>query len=122
MIVDEARVAQYHCDGYLLVESVFSEREVRAVRHEVEGDQRGAARTYGRFKARSANLLHASGPYDSDHHRRAFIMCYNALADPQWAEPKTFEQRPCPVSAKDAIERLADSILSSAQNRVCMAG
>lgn len=50
-----------------------------------------------------SNLLHSSGPNDSDKHRRSFIMCYNALANPQLTEKKTFEQRPCPVSADDAI-------------------
>jgi ectoine hydroxylase-related dioxygenase (phytanoyl-CoA dioxygenase family) len=49
------------------------------------------------------NLLHASGPNDSDRHRRAFIICYNALGNPQITETKTSEQRPCPVSADDAI-------------------
>ncbi|MBZ0293505.1 MAG: phytanoyl-CoA dioxygenase family protein [Anaerolineae bacterium] len=56
------------------------------------------------------NLLHASGPNDSDYHRRAFIMCYNALANPQFTEVKTAEQRPCPVSADDLIERMADGL------------
>ncbi|MEM7031252.1 MAG: phytanoyl-CoA dioxygenase family protein [Chloroflexota bacterium] len=51
------------------------------------------------------NLLHGSGPNESEYHRRAFITCYNALANPQFAEPKTFEQRPCPVSTVDAILR-----------------
>lgn len=59
-----------------------------------------------------SNLLHASGPNDSDTHRRVFIMCYNALANPQFGERKTAEDRPCPVSPDDAIERLADDILT----------
>jgi len=54
------------------------------------------------------NLLHASAPNESDHHRRAFIMCYNALANPQFAEKKTSESRPCPVGPDNAIERFAD--------------
>jgi len=49
------------------------------------------------------NLLHTSAPNMSDKHRRSFIMCYNALANPQLAEKKTSEQRPCPVSADNAI-------------------
>lgn len=57
------------------------------------------------------NLLHASGPNDSDYHRRAFIMCYNALANPQFTEEKTSEQRPCPVSADDLIEQMAETLL-----------
>jgi ectoine hydroxylase-related dioxygenase (phytanoyl-CoA dioxygenase family) len=60
-----------------------------------------------------SNLLHASGPNDSDYHRRAFIMCYNALANPQFAEKKTSEQRPCPVGADDAIEKIADMVLAA---------
>ena len=53
------------------------------------------------------NLLHGSGPNESDRHRRAFIICYNALANPQFAERKTSEQRPCPVGSSDGIERFA---------------
>ena len=53
------------------------------------------------------NLLHASGPNDSSHHRRSFIICYNALDNPQFAEEKTSEQRPCPVSPDDAILLMA---------------
>jgi ectoine hydroxylase-related dioxygenase (phytanoyl-CoA dioxygenase family) len=61
-----------------------------------------------------SNLLHSSGPNESDRHRRSFIMCYNALANPQFTEfsaggEKTAEQHPCPVSADDAILRLARS-------------
>jgi len=51
------------------------------------------------------NLLHASAPNESEYSRRSFIMCYNALNNPQLAEHKTFEQRPCPVSSDDAILR-----------------
>jgi ectoine hydroxylase len=51
------------------------------------------------------NMLHSSAPNDSDHDRRSFIMCYNALANPQFAEKKTSEQRPCPVGPDDAILR-----------------
>ncbi len=58
------------------------------------------------------NLLHASGPNDSSQHRRAFIMCYNALANPQLTEYKTAEQRPCPVSTDDAIEQFAEQMPS----------
>jgi ectoine hydroxylase-related dioxygenase (phytanoyl-CoA dioxygenase family) len=53
------------------------------------------------------NLLHASGPNESENSRRSFIMCYNALANPQFKEVKTSEQRPCPVGSDDAIERFA---------------
>jgi ectoine hydroxylase-related dioxygenase (phytanoyl-CoA dioxygenase family) len=53
------------------------------------------------------NLLHSSGPNDSDRHRRAFIICYNALGNPQITETKSSEGRPCPVSADDAILRIA---------------
>lgn len=50
-----------------------------------------------------SNLFHTSGPNDSDKHRRAFIMCYNALGNPQLTETKTSMQVPCPVGADDAI-------------------
>lgn len=53
------------------------------------------------------NLLHASGPNDSDRHRRAFIMCYNALANPQLGNPGRTGMPPCPVSDEDAILRHA---------------
>jgi len=53
------------------------------------------------------NLLHSSGPNESDHHRRSFIMCYNALGNPQFAEPRTGEWRPCPVGSDDAILKFA---------------
>ena len=56
-----------------------------------------------------SNLLHASGPNHSDRHRRAFIICYNALGNPQLTEKKTSEQRPCPVGPDDAILRRAAS-------------
>jgi ectoine hydroxylase-related dioxygenase (phytanoyl-CoA dioxygenase family) len=59
-----------------------------------------------------SNLLHASSPNESDHHRRAFIVCFNALANPQFRDVKTFEQRPCPVSAPDAVEQFAEKVLS----------
>ncbi len=58
-----------------------------------------------------SNLLHCSGPNVSDKHRRSFIMCYNALANPQFTgfagAEKAAEQRPCPVSADDAILRFS---------------
>ena len=54
-----------------------------------------------------SNLLHASGPNTSSRHRRSFIMCYNALGNPQLGEKKTSEQRPCPVSTDDAILKAA---------------
>jgi hypothetical protein len=53
------------------------------------------------------NTLHSSAPNESDHDRRSFIMCYNALANPQFAEKKTSEPRPCPVGPDDAILRFA---------------
>jgi ectoine hydroxylase-related dioxygenase (phytanoyl-CoA dioxygenase family) len=53
------------------------------------------------------NLLHASASNESDHHRRSFIMCYNALGNPQLGDKKTSEQRPCPVESDDAILKFA---------------
>lgn len=52
------------------------------------------------------NLLHASSPNTSDKHRRAFIMTFNALANPQLGE-RTTQPGACPVSADDAILKFA---------------
>jgi ectoine hydroxylase-related dioxygenase (phytanoyl-CoA dioxygenase family) len=49
------------------------------------------------------NLLHTSEANLSDHPRRAFIICYNALANPQFGERQTAGDLPCPISADDAI-------------------
>ena len=49
------------------------------------------------------NLLHTSAQNTSDRDRRAFIICYNALDNPQLTDRKTSEPRPCPVSEDDAI-------------------
>ncbi len=53
------------------------------------------------------NLLHASAPNNSDKHRRSFIMCFNALGNPQLGPKQTSEKRPCPVGPDDAIEKFA---------------
>jgi len=53
------------------------------------------------------NLLHTSAPNLSDRPRRSFVMCYNALANPQLAERQTSAHVPCPVSADDAILKFA---------------
>lgn len=54
-----------------------------------------------------SNLLHMSGPNESTHHRRSFIICYNALGNPQLGafrvSGKTAEDRPCPVGSDDNI-------------------
>ncbi|MBK34450.1 MAG: phytanoyl-CoA dioxygenase family protein [Gemmatimonadetes bacterium] len=49
------------------------------------------------------NLLHTSEANLSDHPRRSFIICFNALSNPQFATKQTAESRPCPVSADNAI-------------------
>lgn len=49
------------------------------------------------------NLLHSSTPNTSSRHRRSFIICYNALGNPQLSEKKTADQYPCPVGTDDAI-------------------
>lgn len=49
-----------------------------------------------------ANLLHTSGPNTSDKPRRSFIVCYNALHNPQVMEQRAAKVV-CPVSADDAI-------------------
>lgn len=50
-----------------------------------------------------SNLLHGSAPNESDHARRAFIICYNALTNPQFAEKQTSDSIPCPVAPDDAL-------------------
>ena len=57
------------------------------------------------------NLLHTSAKNTSDRDRRAFIICYNALGNPQLTDRKTSESRPCPVSPDSAIQ---DRILDPA--------
>lgn len=57
------------------------------------------------------NLFHSSDANASDIHRRSFIMCYNALNNPQLREQKTFEQRPCPVGVDDAILKRANAVV-----------
>ena len=52
------------------------------------------------------NLLHSSAPNNSEYPRRSFIVCYNALSNPQLGA-QYFEDRPCPVSAPDAILQFA---------------
>ncbi|MEE2754668.1 MAG: phytanoyl-CoA dioxygenase family protein [Candidatus Latescibacterota bacterium] len=49
------------------------------------------------------NLLHTSAKNTSSRDRRAFIICYNALGNPQLTDRKTFENRPCPVSPDTSI-------------------
>ena len=51
------------------------------------------------------NLLHSSGPNESAHHRRSFIICYNALANPQITDAITFDARPCPVGPENGVRR-----------------
>ncbi|MEM7536911.1 MAG: phytanoyl-CoA dioxygenase family protein [Chloroflexota bacterium] len=49
------------------------------------------------------NLLHGSAPNDSEHSRRSFIICYNALTNPQFAEVQTSDAVPCPVAPENAL-------------------
>ncbi len=51
-----------------------------------------------------SNLLHSSAANESDHHRRSFIMCYNAWGNPQLVDGKIVNREPCPVGADDAIK------------------
>jgi len=53
------------------------------------------------------NLLHTSAPNDSDFPRRSFIVCFNALANPQIGEYQGAETRPCPVGDENAILKFA---------------
>ena len=50
-----------------------------------------------------SNLLHTSSANDSDHHRRAFIMCYSAWPNPQVWNGIVTERPVCPVGPDDAI-------------------
>lgn len=44
------------------------------------------------------NTLHSSSANESDRHRRSFIMCYNAVSNPQIKPDGVVEVRPtCPV-------------------------
>ncbi|MEO6906912.1 MAG: phytanoyl-CoA dioxygenase family protein [Abditibacteriaceae bacterium] len=52
----------------------------------------------------NCNLLHTSAPNNSDHPRRSFIVCYNALANPQLGT-RTSEDRPCPVADENVIKK-----------------
>lgn len=52
------------------------------------------------------NLLHTSAPNESDHHRRSFIVCYNALANPCTRERAAADE-PCPVGPDNGILRSA---------------
>jgi ectoine hydroxylase-related dioxygenase (phytanoyl-CoA dioxygenase family) len=65
-------------------------------------------RVYGELSAGSvlffhSNLLHASAPNESDHHRRAFIMCYTAVSNPQIRNGETIIRTSCPVGEDQAI-------------------
>ena len=55
----------------------------------------------------NCNLLHTSAPNTSDKHRRSFIICYNALNNPQLAEKKTVDPNPCPVGPDNGILQYA---------------
>lgn len=54
-----------------------------------------------------SNLLHSSAPNESDYDRRAFITCYNALANPQVKQGNASTYLPCPVGASDGVKRFA---------------
>ena len=54
------------------------------------------------------NLLHASAPNESDSPRRSFIMCYNALNNPELGEHKATDPHPVPVSSDDAILKFSE--------------
>ena len=52
------------------------------------------------------NLLHSSAPNESDRSRRSFIMCYNALDNPQIGS-NSVDRPVCPVGSDDGILRFA---------------
>ena len=62
------------------------------------------------------NLLHSSAPNESDHPRRSFIMCYNALANPRLGQEhkNAPAPAPCPVSADDALLQFSHEPVLSA--------
>lgn len=49
------------------------------------------------------NLLHTSAPNDSDRHRRAFIVSYSAVGNPQLSDGELVRRPPCPVGGPEAI-------------------
>ena len=53
-----------------------------------------------------SNLLHTSGPNESDHHRRSFITAYTALDNVQLKE-QLVKQEACPVDSGRAILKFA---------------
>ena len=106
MFIDDALVAQYHRDGYVLLENVYSEREVAAMLHDVEHGQRVADKAYGRSDSTGKSARLAMWHELGDD--------IGALANPQCAGQKTFEQRPCPVSAADAMEQIAEKLFANA--------
>jgi hypothetical protein len=44
-----------------------------------------------------SNLLHSSAANESDHHRRSFIVCYNATGNPQLQGEQLITSESCPV-------------------------
>ncbi len=57
------------------------------------------------------NLLHTSEANLSDRPRRSYIICYNALTNPQFAETQTSDHRPCPVSSDDSILKAGEILV-----------
>jgi ectoine hydroxylase-related dioxygenase (phytanoyl-CoA dioxygenase family) len=53
-----------------------------------------------------ANLLHTSGPNESDYHRRSFITAYNALGNRQLKEQLSADEI-CPVGRPNAVVEAA---------------
>lgn len=51
-----------------------------------------------------SNLLHSSAPNESDQHRRSFIVCYNAVGNPQIREGQLVQWESCPVGSDDLTE------------------
>jgi ectoine hydroxylase-related dioxygenase (phytanoyl-CoA dioxygenase family) len=56
-----------------------------------------------------SNLLHCSGPNQSDHHRRSFITAYTALHNPQ-IKGQLCADEVCPVSQPGAILEYTRSV------------
>lgn len=57
------------------------------------------------------NLLHSSAANLSDHHRRAFIICYSAWGNPQLQNGRIIERDVCPVGTDDEILHRKESFI-----------
>ncbi|UVI27423.1 phytanoyl-CoA dioxygenase family protein [Paenibacillus spongiae] len=52
-----------------------------------------------------SNLLHSSRANESPNHRRSFIVCYNATANPQLKSDQLVRMESCPVGTDNWLEK-----------------